>query len=260
MSVQPDIYSDWPRMRLDPGPIPLYHQLEQNLRARIRSGEFAPGAALPTEEQVCAQYGVSRITVRRALDALISQGLIIKRRGVGSFVAEPKEGVRSVRLVGSLDEFLASAGQLETTLLSHAMVEAPPHAREALRLTPGDDAVRLELLSCFEGRPVAHVELFLPPWVGDTVTAAEIESGTPTIRLIERKLNVRIVRAEQLIEADSAGEMAAAHLDLGPQSPILRVTRVYYASDGRPIEAVFLRHHPERYRYAIDFQAGRPNG
>src|SRR5712672_3399133 len=95
-------------MRLDAGPLPLYHQLEEDLRARIHGGEFQSGAALPTEEQLCEHYGISRITERRALDALIAQGLIVRRRGVGSFVAEARPGVRSVRLAGSLDEFLAA--------------------------------------------------------------------------------------------------------------------------------------------------------
>src|SRR3954454_4112192 len=103
---------------LHEGPVPLYHQLEQDLLERITAGEFAPGDALPTEEGICEQYGVSRITVRRALDALIGQGLIIRRRGVGSFVAERREGVRSVRLSGSLDDFLATAGALAIEVLS----------------------------------------------------------------------------------------------------------------------------------------------
>src|SRR5438876_2061473 len=83
-----------PTRTLQDGPVPLYHQLEQDLLERIRTGEFGPGDALPTEGGICAQYGVSRITVRRALDALIAQGLIIRRRGVGSFVAQRREAVR----------------------------------------------------------------------------------------------------------------------------------------------------------------------
>lgn len=244
-------------MKLDPGPIPLYHQLERALRARIHAEEFAPGAALPTEERLCDAYGVSRITVRRALDALISQGLIVRRHGIGSFVAEPREGVRSVRLVGSLDEFLANAGSLDTHFLSMEAVDPPPQAAEALRLAPKEQAVRLELAAFVGGNPVGYFELFFPTAVGQAVTRDGVESGTPTIRMIERRLNLRIVRAEQLIEADVAGEPAARQLGLKSSDPVLRVTRIYYAADGRPVEVVFVRYHSERYRYAIEFQAGR---
>ncbi|MGB8364147.1 MAG: GntR family transcriptional regulator [Rhizomicrobium sp.] len=245
-------------MKLDPGPIPLYHQLERALRDRIHKAEFAPGAALPTEERLCSEYGVSRITVRRALDALIAQGLITRRHGVGSFVTERQDGVRSVQLVGSLDEFLATAGALETRFLSIATIDPPVEAVEALRLQPREKAIRLELTNLLEGHAVGYLELYFPVWAGSAVSRENIEAGTPTIRMIERKLNLRIERAEQMIEADFAGEKAARHLGLKPTDPILRVTRVYYAADGRPVEAVFVRNHPKRYRYAIDFKAGRP--
>lgn len=245
-------------MKLESGPIPLYHQLEHALRARIHGGEFAPGALLPTEASLCEGYGVSRITVRRALDALIAQGLIIRRRGIGSFVSERRVGVRSVRLVGALDEFLATAGELDTRLVSMDVVDPPARAVEALRLAPGEMATRLELAAFLDNHAVGHFELFFPVAIGKAVDRADIEAATPTIRVIERKLNLRVVRAEQLIEADVAGETAARHLGLSPSDPVLRVTRIYFAADGRAVEAVFVRYHSERYRYAIDFHAGRP--
>jgi DNA-binding transcriptional regulator YhcF (GntR family) len=96
--------------RLVSGPIPLYFQLEQILRSRIAGGEFKAEAALPSEDQICSQYGISRITVRRALAALNAQGLITRRRGVGSFLAAQQRGVQP-RLTGSLSEFLATAAQ-----------------------------------------------------------------------------------------------------------------------------------------------------
>src|SRR4051812_46886122 len=101
-----------PTRPLHDGPVPLYHQLEQDLVDRISGGEFAPGDLLPSEEGICEQYGVSRITVRRALESLIHQGLIVRRRGVGSFVAQRSPAIRSVRLSGSLEDFLATAGSL----------------------------------------------------------------------------------------------------------------------------------------------------
>jgi len=77
-------------VKLRPGsPLPLYYQLEQDLRARIRANEFSDGAPIPTEQRLCESYGVSRITVRRALDALMAGGLIARRQGVGTFVNAP---------------------------------------------------------------------------------------------------------------------------------------------------------------------------
>jgi GntR family transcriptional regulator len=238
------------------GPIPLYHQLEQELRARIHREEFKPGDALPTEERICSQYGVSRITVRRALDALIAEGLITKRRGVGTFVAPPASGnVRSVRLSGSLDEFLASAGTLATRVLTMEEILAPEEAVRGLQLEAGETCTRLELLSFLEGLPLGHHNLYLPLSVGRRVQPEDVGQRLPVIRMVEDKLGVRVVRAEQMLEADVAGPKAAMHLGLEETTPVLKVTRIYYDPSGTPMEMIVARNHPERYRYAIDFVA-----
>jgi GntR family transcriptional regulator len=242
-------------MKLDSGPLPLYHQLEENLRARIHAGEFEPGALLPTEEQICTEYGVSRITVRRALDALISQGLIVRRRGVGSFVAEPKAGVRSVRLAGSLDEFLAASGMLETQMISLNETVAPAEIAESLQIEQGAPVVCLEALTRLKGAPIGYLNIYFPAEIGRLLEPADIDNNIPVIRMMERKLNTRVVRAEQVIEPDRAGAAAGKHLDIDPQAPVLRVTRVYFTAFDKPIEVALIRYHPERYRYSIDFHS-----
>jgi GntR family transcriptional regulator len=248
--------SDKAETALSPGPIPLYHQLEQEIRARILAGEFEPGAPMPTEERLCEQYGVSRITVRRALDSLIADGLVTKRRGVGTFAAAPpKAGVRSIRLSGSLDEFLASAGALATEALSKAEIPAPREAVTGLRLREGDKVIRFELLANLEGAPVAYFEMYLPLAIGQQIRPQDIGGGQPVIRMIERKLNLRVGRAEQIIEAELAGEVAGKYLELPPTTPLLRVTRTYFDLTGAPVEMIVARNHPDRYKYAIDFVA-----
>lgn len=238
------------------GPAPLYQQLEQSLRARIDSQEFKAGDALPTEERICAEYGVSRITVRRALDALIAEGMITKRRGVGTFVSpKPSAGVRSVRLSGSLDEFLASAGTLATQVLDMIDVDAPAEAVEGLRLAPGSRCTRLELISFLDGVPLGYHHLYLPLAVGQRVQPAEVGQTLPVIRMVEDKVGVRVVRAEQFLEADVAGAAAAKYLGLKETTPVMKVTRIYYDTSGAPVEMIVARNHPERYRYSIDFVA-----
>lgn len=251
----PEAMRTAPSRPLQDGPVPLYHQLEQDLTERINAGEFPQGEPMPTEERICEQYGVSRITVRRALDALIAQGLILRRRGVGSFVAERRQGVRSVRLTGSLDDFLATAGSLDIELLSLERVAPPPEVRAALEL-PEEEAevVRLELSSSLSGRPVIYLEIYFPLAIGGVLSRDDLTPGVPVIRLIERKLNLRVVRAHQLIESDLAGAEAARHLGISPATPILRIRRVYFTHGDRPIEVAILRHHPERYQYEIELR------
>jgi GntR family transcriptional regulator len=235
--------------------MPLYHQLESDLVERINSGEFNAGDTLPTEEQICAQYGVSRITVRRALDAMITSGLIVRRRGVGTFVAEPPSGVRSVRITGSLDDFLANAGALNQRVLSLDRKPASGEVAQALAIAKGEEVVRLELVSSLSAGPVLYLEVFFPVAVAGDLSMNDLTPGMPVVRVIERKLKTRVVRASQLIAPDRADQSAAKHLGLKVDTPILRITRIYYAADGAPIEVALVRHHPERYQYVVEFTA-----
>lgn len=243
-------------MFLQAGPIPLYHQLEQDLRARVTGREFSPGDLLPSEERICEHYGVSRITVRRALDALIAQGLIIKKRGVGSFVAEPRAPGRSIALRGSLDEFLSGAGAMEPDHLSVSHQARNAKAAAILNLPEDAELTRVELLSRIDGEPTAYLEIYFPADVGSQLESSDfLTAGVPIIRAVERRLNVRVSSARQKIESAVAGEVAAAHLGLETNDPVLFVTRAYYLATGQAIEAVFVRYHPARYSYVIDFNA-----
>ncbi len=238
---------------LKEGPVPLYYQLEQHLRERIVGGEFEPGASLPTEDAICSQYGVSRITVRRALSALQDDRLIERRRGVGSFVADIKGGMNN-QLTGSLREFLAAAAALDTTPLSIQREPAPADVAKSLRVLAGEDVFRLKLVGSLEGQgPVAFLNIWVPLAVG-TGFATSLRSEVPIVRQVEQALEAKLTRAEQFIEPDVAGAEAARHLGIAADRPILRVKRIYYAQPDTPIEVAYVRYHPERYRYAIDFK------
>jgi GntR family transcriptional regulator len=234
------------------GPIPLYFQLERALQARIAAGEFGAGDALPTEDQICSQYGISRITVRRALEALHAQGAITRRRGVGSFVAPQYHGVQP-RLTGSLNEFLVTAAQLRVSALSFTQTEAPAEAADQLQLASGALSWRAETLGTLnEDGPVAYLEMWFPPDVGALLAEGGLGQGQPVIRIVEKTLGVKITRAEQVVEAGYAGK-AAPHLGIGAETPILRVRRVYSTEAGRPVELAYVCYHPDRYKYAVTF-------
>ncbi len=239
-------------MKLRPGsPLPLYYQLEQDLRARIRANEFAAGAPLPTEQRLCETYGVSRITVRRALDALFTGGLIARRQGVGTFVKAPSDTVKSLKLIGSLDDLASYSAPLTHTILAKEAIPAPSAVAEALDLPVGTPVTRLEAAVSLGGEPFAHAELFCPPDVGDLIDEADVNAQTSLIAVIERKLGQPIERADQTIEAAVADRRVAGHLALKVRAPLLKVDRTYYTDADRAVIAAVIRYHPERYRYAV---------
>ncbi|MBB4615065.1 GntR family transcriptional regulator [Novosphingobium taihuense] len=242
-------------MKLAVGPIPLYHQLEQDLKGRIGSGEFAPGQMLPTEEQMGHAYGVSRITVRRALESLDGQGLIQRRRGVGSFVAERSSAFHSVQLSGSLDAFLMTAYGLEPLLVSLEERVAPDEILAEFGLEPGGKLLRLELISRTKEGPTAHSEFFFTPAMSGKLTVDDIVGSEPIVRIVERKLGVRVGRATQIIEAAQAHGTTVKYLDLPEGTPVLGAQRKYYTTAGELVEVARQHYHPGRYRYEVELKA-----
>jgi GntR family transcriptional regulator len=237
------------------GPIPLYYQLEQALRDRIRAAEFPGGAPLPTEQRLCEAYGVSRITVRRALDSLLASGLIARRQGVGTFVTEPGETVKSLKLIGSLDDITSFSAELAYKVVARETAAAPPLVAEALGLPAGTPVSRLETVFSLRGEPFAHAEFFCPPEVGDLLDDADIDGHASLVAVVERKLGRPIERADQTVEAALADRRVAGHLALRARAPVLEVHRTYYTDTDRPVVAAVVRYHPERYRYTVQLFA-----
>lgn len=243
-------------MTLNSGPIPLYHQLAEDLRGRIVAGELAPGDPLPTEEMLCRQYGVSRITVRRGLDDLFNAGLIVRRRGVGSFVAE-RSAARSTSLVGSLYDALAYPRDIRIEVLRRAEVAASHRVAEELGLAPGSEVMQLDVLSRIEDAPFAATVFFFPPDIGAGIASADLRSGTPVAHLVERRLGEAVVRASQTVEPEQAGSHVARLLQIPARTAILHVRRTYFSASQRPVEHVSVRYHPDRYRLRVDLLPGQ---
>ncbi|MFI4986582.1 MAG: GntR family transcriptional regulator [Alphaproteobacteria bacterium] len=239
-------------MKLDPGPMPLYYQLEQLLKERIQGREFGPGDLLPTEEALCEAYGVSRTTVRRVFDSLTTQRIITRRRGVGTFVAQKSGTMRSMRLMGSLDDLLTYPGRLSYRVLSRTEAEPPPMIAKALDLSNSTKVVRLEVIGHLEREPFAYTDFYFPDWVGSLIYKADTKGGLPIVRIIEKKIGQRVVRAEQIVEPTLADAVTAKHLGIKPKTPLLEVVRTYYVATGRPVEVAVVRYHPERYRYTVE--------
>lgn len=242
-------------MSLTAGPVPLYFQLARDLRQQIAGGRLKPGAALPTEEQLCAQYGVSRITVRRAVDDLIVEGLVMRRRGVGTFVAEPRQATRSVSLVGSLYDALAYPRNIAIELLKRGEKPAPARVAELLQLAPKAPVVELQVLSRVDGTPFAMTHFYLPAEFGTRLDPSELGSGTPVARLVERLLGEPVVRAVQTVEPESADARLGKLLEIPASTAVLHVLRTYFSAAGRPVEVASVRYRPDQYRLQVELLA-----
>ncbi|CAL9369691.1 GntR family transcriptional regulator [Streptomyces sp. Tu 3180] len=236
-------------LALDRGsPVPLYHQLAQQLEAAIEQGVLAPGDLLGNEVDLSVRLGLSRPTVRQAIRSLVDKGLLVRRRGVGTQVVHSQ--VRRPLELSSLYDDLEAAGQGPSTqVIRNETVPASADVAAALGLAEGGEVIVLERLRRTHGQPVALLRNHLPPGLLD-LDGARLES-TGLYRML-RSAGVTLHSARQTVGARSATAQEAARLDEEEGAALLTMRRTAYDDTGRPVE--YGAHLYRASRYAFDFR------
>ncbi|WP_328420772.1 GntR family transcriptional regulator [Streptomyces sp. NBC_00443] len=239
----------WLDFALDRGsPVPLYYQLAQQLEAAIEHGALAPGNLLGNEVDLSVRLGLSRPTVRQAIQSLVDKGLLVRRRGVGTQVVHSQ--VRRPLELSSLYDDLEAAGQGPTTqVVRNERVPAAADVAAALGIEEGAEVTFLERLRCTHGQPVAILCNYLPASLLDLDTA-RLES-TGLYRMM-RAVGITLHSARQTIGARCATAGEAGRLDEKEGAALLTMQRTAYDDTGRPVE--YGTHIYRASRYAFDFQ------
>ena len=233
--------------RLDPAsPVPLYQQLLVQLQNRIDSGEFGPGTVLPGEFDLSRDYGVSRITAKRALDELAEAGLVKRERGRGTRVLE-RAGASAVRT--SIDGWLENISMMQATtevrLLSFEYLNAGPDIASALELDDGAEVQRSVRVRTLDGVPMSYLVCFLPADVGREFDAAALAS-TSMLTLLEQAGHP-VASARQTVSATLAAPDTAQALEVNAGAPLLEVRRIARSADDRAVQYIRALYRPDLY-------------
>lgn len=227
--------------------IPRYVQIADVLRQQLK-GE---GERIASEHQLCAQFKVSRPTIRQALDVLVQEGLLYRHAGRGTFSTPTPGGDRKLRMIGSLDDMIAQGDETWFKLLSRDFVPLAANVAQALRLPPGSKASRMVGVRYAETGPFQYVTAYLPEDVGRSLNDDDFASRSVMIGAIERQLGVHVKVVEQLADAVLAPRQVAELLQLRPRTPLLLFERTYFAASGEPVEYAVTYQTPRRYPYRI---------
>lgn len=217
-----------------------YNEIAADLRRRVGGGEFAAGRLLPSEADLTTAYGASRVTIRRALDLLRSEGLVDSRQGFGWFVAADPLRQALGRLGTIEDQLDASGVRAERRVLDFAFVEPPATVADVLG--PGK-VLQVRRVNLADGQPFARITVWCPEDLAEELSRAEVERS-PFYEL----LPVSLGGATQTIGAAAASPEDAAVLLIPVGSPVLRCLRVTKAADGTAIlvsEHIFPAHRTE---------------
>jgi DNA-binding GntR family transcriptional regulator len=219
-------------LRIDrDSPVPLYHQLAEQLREAVASGELQPGDAFENELALTERLGLSRPTVRHAIQELVDLGLLVRRRGLGTTVANRRVH-RRAELTSLYDDLRRSGARPRTEVLS-ITTEVNEDVAAALDL-PGDtELLAVVRLRYSQDRPLALLRNWLPPEHAG-VTADQLDRDG--LYAVLRERGVRPVVAHQSISARPPTAAERRHLRLKPSEPVLTMTRAAFDASGRPVE------------------------
>ena len=227
-------------------PVPLYHQLAEQLTAAISDGILRPGDPFENELALADRIGLSRPTVRRAIAELVNQGLLVRRRGIGTTVANQMVHRRAE--LTSLYEDLQRVGRTpRTDVLSLRTDAVDERAAEALGLAPDTPVVEIVRLRYADEVPLAIMRNWLPPSVGD-ITAEELVTGG--LYAVLRARGIRPVVARQRIGARNPTPQERRTLHMGRSEPLVTMTRSAYDADGAAVE--FGDHCYRADQYSVD--------
>ena len=218
---------------------PLYQQIKVLILQSLQAGEWKPGEALPSEMDLAVRFRVSQGTVRKAIDELAAENLVVRRQGKGTFVATHSEQhvrYRFLRLVPDAGD-RSDEGPAHREIVECKRVRAAAEVARGLALRPGDPVVQVRRVLSFGGVPAILEDLWLPGNAFKGLSAEQLASWQgPTYAMFEVEFGVRMVRAEEKIRAVAADATQSGLLQVERGSPLLSVERIAYTYNDVPME------------------------
>lgn len=215
---------------------PLYRQIKDFLIGSLEAGEWGPGDAIPSEGELALRFNVSQGTVRKAIDEMAAENLLVRRQGKGTFVSthnDPRSFYRFLRLVP--DD--GSATQTVSDPFSCQLQKATPEVAAVLGLPVGGQVICIERLLRFNDDPVVFDRIYLVPELFSDLTLEKLRGGERSLySQFETDYGVRMINAEEHLRAVAADSYSASLLGLKEGDPLLLVERTAYTYGNKPVE------------------------
>lgn len=232
-----------------PSYLPRYRTIEQALRERI--AQLRPGDGLPSDADLCAEFGVSRMTARSAMHRLAEEGLVVRMPGRGSYVAEPPAHRRADRLMSFSSEMTRRGRVPSSIIVDREIRPAWRSAAADLRVREGEPIVFLRRVRCADGEPVALETTLLIRTASPSVMAADLR--TESLHSVLTAAGFSLRRGTALVTAGPASKEDARLLGVARGDPMLVERRVILDAHGRPVEATESRYPADRYAIDVRF-------
>jgi GntR family transcriptional regulator len=232
-------------------PIPLYYQLAEAIRDQIASGQLAAGDQLPAERELVESYGISRMTVRQALQQLIREEVLLAKQGLGTFVAEPKLTYDPLHILGFTDEMIRRGANARSQVLEQALVIAPKSVARRLALNAGAQVVKIMRLRLSDDLPMLVETVFVPASLFPALEDADF-SQRSLYQTMREQYGVLPAGAHHTFEAAQATDYEAGLFGMQLAAPMIVLQGVTYDQDEQPIEDFKAVYRGDRFSIVVD--------
>ncbi|MBC7218340.1 MAG: GntR family transcriptional regulator [Candidatus Caldatribacterium sp.] len=227
--------------------LPLYQQVYEALRAAILTGEWKPGDLLPPEPKLMERFGVSRTTIRQALDLLCREGLLQRKQGKGTFVQAPSIEQNIHRILSFTEDMLQRGLVPKTKVIFSGIIEAPQEIAEKLGIQPGEEVARLDRLRLANDEPLSVEEAHLIHRLCPGVLERHDYSKIPLRETLAKEYGIYLKRAQETIRAIAAPRNLVRLLQIENNAPLLYIERVSFDQYDRPVEYLRKFYRGDRY-------------
>jgi len=234
-------------------PIPLYYQLKNVIEEKIISGDFKASEMIPSENQLCEQYGISRTTVRQAINELVSTGKLIRTQGRGTFVSSPRIEKPSYRLSGFTQDMRDLGHIPRSEVLQFAPFIPPFHIRESLRLDENEAAIILKRLR-FAGNDVVGLDISYFSFKRFMKLLDEDLENNSLYQILKDKFIVFPTRSNYYVESHRCPREIADLLEISPADPVLFLREVVFDQNDEPFEVGEEYYRADRYMFRVEIR------
>jgi GntR family transcriptional regulator len=235
-------------------PLPLYFQLEEEIKQLIESEQFTPGTLLPSERELSEKYKISRMTVRQAITNLANKGYLYREKGKGTFVAE-KKFEQDLQGLTSFTEDMKSRGLTPgSKLIKFGVIDAFIDVKKKLMVEENEPIFQIQRIRLANEQPIALETSYIPvkfaPELNEDILKGSI------YQYVENQSRLKIGSATQILESSVVNQFEIEHLNLKKGDPVLLIERHTLLEDGRPLEIVKSSYRADKYKFTINIKRG----
>ncbi|MCM3735970.1 phosphonate metabolism transcriptional regulator PhnF [Bacillus cytotoxicus] len=236
-------------------PFPIYYQIQEWVKQLIEAGEWKPGDKIPSENELCDKFEVSRMTIRQAINNLVEQGYIHRKRGIGTFVQLPKVEQKLQGMTGFTEDMLSRGMKPSSVLLSFNLVPATAEIAKKLGIQAEESVYEVRRIRLADEEPIAFETTYLSPSLVEDINEEILQQSL--YEHLEEKLGFKLIRATQSIEASMATDEEAEYLHIPNKAPVLVMRQWSYAEGELPLEYVKCIYRGDRYKFITNISRNK---